>query len=400
MASSLKIGIITPTCNRPDMARFLALQMQNQSRRPDLVCFHQNGTQESYEWALSDLSLDYEYIWLHTDHIIPQDEWYLRPLEKLIKSECTHYFWCDHDDFYNREHISKSVEIIVNGDSDGSYDFIVNSRCGFLKLSKPPYHTANRIFKLHAPDGMSSSMCFNRKFAEELAIDIRNNKNENKYKFTDQVVGWITKKKFRSIAYSDQPPTTTFVVHGQNRSCSHWLDRTDVSIKPISSEKSVFTSLFKLTVHLGVVGDVECSETMSVSGRYEDNKCIQGFVLEIDTLFVNYIAYRARLFSGEWTNWLKSGEYAGTRGKQKNITGYSVKLLPPLANIVSLKLSGMFGKENTIVHSSNSNCTFDNTVMPLVGMQISMRCISQQDTSLNQNQGNHDEYFNAVIGLG
>ena len=47
-----KIGVIAPTFNRPDFTRLLVLQMANQTLPPHVVCVHQNGTPQSYQWTI------------------------------------------------------------------------------------------------------------------------------------------------------------------------------------------------------------------------------------------------------------------------------------------------------------------------------------------------------------
>lgn len=169
-----KIGVIVPTYNRPDFARFLALQMENQVIHPHLIAFHQNGTSESYEWAVSDINCHYAYAWLHTKGKIPEEEWYAIPLAYLIEQGCTHFFWCDHDDIYERHHIARGIDLLQE------CDHVVNQRAGMLFIQKPYTYIAEKIFSAHDPGGMSSSMCFNRRFAKELLSDLRLNKQKKK----------------------------------------------------------------------------------------------------------------------------------------------------------------------------------------------------------------------------
>ena len=73
-----------PTYNRPDFLRASVAQWCMQTVRPDVICVHQNGNPESYEWCVEDMKDLCEIKWLHTTVQIPQHLWYLVPLEYLL----------------------------------------------------------------------------------------------------------------------------------------------------------------------------------------------------------------------------------------------------------------------------------------------------------------------------
>jgi len=212
-----KIGIIAPTYNRPDFARLLALQMKNQTLCTDLIAFHQNGTVDSYEWAVKDIDLPYK--WIHTPNQINQEEWYAKPIEALLEVDCTHFFWCDHDDIYISQHIEKGMKLLEE------YDHVVNEHSGMLLLKKEYVYQPNKIFTAHDPGGMSSSMCFNRNFAIKLLSDLRNNVElkENRLYYADQVVRRVTMPGFKCLL-NKEDATTVYVCHSGTVSSSHWLE--------------------------------------------------------------------------------------------------------------------------------------------------------------------------------
>jgi len=212
-----KIGVMTPTYNRPDLARFLLLQMANQTRRPDLVCIHQNGTPQSYEWAIADVTREFAVQWIHNAEQMPQHEWYAVPLARLIDEGCSHFFWCDHDDLYDRTHIAAGVATL----GEGKFDFSVNRRAGCLLLKTPYQYFAEMEFKAHDPGGMSSSMCFNRDFAIELLKDLRTPRPTAHY--SDQVLRRVTMPKFRCHLH-DGTATTTYVSHAGTVSSRSWVE--------------------------------------------------------------------------------------------------------------------------------------------------------------------------------
>jgi hypothetical protein len=218
--SEVRIGIFTPTYNRPDFARALAMQMALQVKKPDVLCIHQNGDPESYEWVIADLPLPFMVIWIHTPERIPQDEWYSRPLGVLLDDGCTHFFWCDHDDIYRSYHLARSMIMLT--DKDDPCDFVVNGYSGVLLMKKAgyEYQPCDR-FRAHGPDAMASSMAFNRAFAEELFQDLVHNQGQLPY--SDQVVKLVTMPKFRCKLDERQTPSTIYVCHPGTYSSAPWL---------------------------------------------------------------------------------------------------------------------------------------------------------------------------------
>ena len=208
-----KVGVMIPTFNRPDLARSCVLQMTAQSRPPDLVAVHQNGHPDSYDWAIADLQGPSQLAWLHTPTQLRQHLWYAIPLEYLLANGCTHFFWVDHDDLYLREHIASGL-VDLN-----DFDFSISPRCGLLYTKDSDYRYAHEVeFGSHAPGGMSSSMCFNRSFAQDLLADLAGDKQHH---YADNVVAHVTMPKFRCHVSSRR--TTIYHSHGGSITSSGWL---------------------------------------------------------------------------------------------------------------------------------------------------------------------------------
>ncbi len=189
LRSPMKVGAMVPTFNRPDLLRACVLQLAMQSRPPDIICVHQNGHPDSYEWAVADLATASEIVWLHTPDKLPQHQWYARPLHFLLESGCTHLFWVDHDDLYLRDHVATGLQSLRE------HDFCVSNACGLLFTKTDDWRYAHQVaFDSHAPGGMSSTMCFNRRFAQELLQDIA---RDSVHQYTDNVVAQVTMPKFR-----------------------------------------------------------------------------------------------------------------------------------------------------------------------------------------------------------
>jgi hypothetical protein len=208
-----KVGVIAPTFNRPDLARFCVLQFAAQSRPPDIVCVHQNGLADSYRWAVEDVRRDVTVAWLHTAADLPQHNWYAIPLRYLIEQGCSHFFWADHDDLYLRDHVEKGLEDLKD------CDFSVSPRCGVLYTRPADFRYAEEVeFVSHAVRGMSSTMCFRRNFARELLADLEADRTHG---VTQDVIAKVTMPKFQCKVSGRR--TAIYHAHEGALTSSGWL---------------------------------------------------------------------------------------------------------------------------------------------------------------------------------
>lgn len=207
---------MVPTFNRPDLLRSCVLQLAAQSRPPDVICIHQNGNPQSYQWAVADLRIGCDLVWLHTPQQLPQHQWYAIPLRFLIERDCTHFFWADHDDLYLRDHIERGLAELQD------YDFSVSHRSALLYTKSADFRYSPEVeFTVHAPGGMSSTMCFNRAFAQQLLADIT---SDTQHHYTDNVVAHVTMPKFHCLRSSRC--TAVYHAHEGSLTSQHWLAKT------------------------------------------------------------------------------------------------------------------------------------------------------------------------------
>jgi len=223
----MKIGIFTPTASRPYMVRCAALQFNNQTRKPDLVCFHQNGSknEKSYEHFVRDVGLNYE--WIHTPYNVSVDERYSIPLQRLYDSGCDYYFYCDDDDIYYDRHIQDSLDIIESVNCD----LLVRNKCDWVKFKFEPHQTVwdfslNDNFTAHADIGVSSSIVFNRVFAEQFLRDCEENtRNMREGKdflhHTDNIIHKVSSRNFRTHV-SDRV-SMCYVIHKGSSTSNSWV---------------------------------------------------------------------------------------------------------------------------------------------------------------------------------
>jgi hypothetical protein len=106
----------------------------------------------------------------------------------------------------------------------------------------------------------------------------------------------------------------------------------------------------------------------------QPDQFIQGFILEPPKGQDCALSYRARLSTGEWTDWVSAGELVGSRGIGENLTGFSVRLEERSREKFSLEVAGEFasGPEPVIV-GDGEDCVAPLGTIVLAGMQIVLR---------------------------
>ncbi|MDQ2990118.1 MAG: glycosyltransferase family 2 protein [Pseudomonadota bacterium] len=210
-----KVGVMVPTFNRPDLLRSSVLQLASQSRPPDVICVFQNGNAQSYQWAVEDLRTASRLIWMHTAQRVRQHDWYAVPLRQLLELNCTHFFWADDDDLYLHDHVASGLAELEE------HDFSVSRHCGLLFTRARDFRYRHEVeFTSHAPGGMSSTMCFNRAFAQELLRDIS---ADTSGQYTDGVLARVTMPKFRCHVSGRR--TSIYHAHDGSTTSQGWLDK-------------------------------------------------------------------------------------------------------------------------------------------------------------------------------
>jgi hypothetical protein len=100
---------------------------------------------------------------------------------------------------------------------------VINEFAGLLKVNKRNFSFANIRFKAHDPGGVSSSMVFNRKFAEELYKDLMVNCETSEHFWADNVVSKVTMPKF-SVYRNNTKMSVTYLCHSGAASSAAWIN--------------------------------------------------------------------------------------------------------------------------------------------------------------------------------
>lgn len=133
----------------------------------------------------------------------------------------------------------------------------------------------------------------------------------------------------------------------------------------------VRTDELGLLVHIGNVGDVSNTVFPSIISETK-NEFIQGFLISTENPHLkDSIEYKARLHDGTWTEWFKCNNFVGTRGKNSNLTGFSVRLHQSLKPSYYLQSIGLFSqKDAAVIVEDGDECIALPNSCPLRGMQI------------------------------
>ncbi|SEK43067.1 Methyltransferase domain-containing protein [Pseudoxanthomonas sp. GM95] len=126
-----------------------------------------------------------------------------------------------------------------------------------------------------------------------------------------------------------------------------------------------------LLAHVGGVGDVRNEDIPSVVTDGRHPRFIQGIRLLCGLDDEKKVEYRVRLQSGDWTEWVCGNRYAGTRGKNESLSGFSVRLAGDWVGKYDLLMIGSFQSlDGLILRHEGSDCITEEGGKKIAGMQI------------------------------
>ncbi len=123
-----------------------------------------------------------------------------------------------------------------------------------------------------------------------------------------------------------------------------------------------------ITAHMGDAGDVFSATGVVRSVRADVN--IQGFQLQATPELRDQILCRGRLADGSWSEWVQAGSFVGSRDKEADLTGFSVRLSGALADRADVTVIGAFRGDNEPAYTSGLQDCVGTTLAALHGMQV------------------------------
>jgi hypothetical protein len=114
-------------------------------------------------------------------------------------------------------------------------------------------------------------------------------------------------------------------------------------------------------------GAMVCGVRGDPAGRF-----IEGFGL-VSGLSTLTFEYRGKLDDGRWTGWMAPGNFVGTRGQNRPLHGFSVRLTGPLSlGFKCLCIGSFAGRPDLVVSGPGQDCVTD-APLKLEAMQILFR---------------------------
>jgi hypothetical protein len=170
----------------------------------------------------------------------------------------------------------------------------------------------------------------------------------------------IVKKKFRTIPGR---------ISGE--ACE--LKSNDVAYTHLTDAQNAdISGKLSLICHIGYVGNRQSPSGAVTALKSGAN--IQGFVIFGEDSLSGEVEYRARRADGTWMGWVRCGQYAGTKGKSQDLTGFSARLSGLSEKTYNLELVGLFrGQTVAVVVGGGGDCVSQTNANPLYGMQLVIR---------------------------
>ena len=182
-------------------------------------------------------------------------------------------------------------------------------------------------------------------------------------------------------ATQDKPTHTGEAVGGWDQNTDEQIEAVRQVIAVICDEEALDrppidqcaeTVPLSVTAHIGMIGDRSSGSGWMRST--EQGQDIQGFRIDYQSEAKGDLWYRARLSTGNWTDWVGLGRFVGTRGKSQDLTGFSVRLGYTWREEFDLELVGGFRDEpDDVVVRGGGDCISKSLSGRLSGMQVLLR---------------------------
>ncbi len=143
-----------------------------------------------------------------------------------------------------------------------------------------------------------------------------------------------------------------------------------VSLGPPLAPKPDESPRVVINAHVGMRGDI-----LGPAGYVDEGAdifTIQGLALESET---HALEYRVRFPDGAWSEWAGEGAFAGTRGQSLPITGFTIRLAPPLDQEFEVETRGLFVGGIAVDARGGADCVPPGDAQ-LRGLQVSIRPIA------------------------
>ncbi len=164
------------------------------------------------------------------------------------------------------------------------------------------------------------------------------------------------------------------LIEKSQRTSGRWRDNDQPPILPPRPGDAAQAVAF--AVHVGNAGEQVSERGSFVAAQPGQN--IQGFRLQASEPFSADLSCRARLSDGTWSEWAGIDTFVGTRGRSRDLTGFSVRLAGDSPAGHDSVVAGLFrGETDPIVVGNGEPCEANAPGAALYGMQILARSRAQ-----------------------
>ncbi|GAN61340.1 hypothetical protein ACI01nite_03680 [Acetobacter cibinongensis] len=123
----------------------------------------------------------------------------------------------------------------------------------------------------------------------------------------------------------------------------------------------------KIITHRGAIGDVKTNDLIDTGQTFQSS--IEG--INITTFDTNYtLKYTVFVKDESWSEWTSEGEFAGTTGAGKTLSGYSAKLFDKNGQEISIVCHAKFMNDDKIYSYAGGSLFTSPHVSDLIGISI------------------------------
>ncbi len=152
------------------------------------------------------------------------------------------------------------------------------------------------------------------------------------------------------------------------------LIETDSIVPLIAAEADdVAKPSGRLTVHLAFLGDVTTEAALIGGARDNGRSPIQGFSVCLDDVAASDMEYRVLSRGDVWSEWVASGQFAGSRGQGIALRGFAVRLKGAMAEAYGCAYVGSFEGSDDLVYADDGQPCLTPDLAVLEAMHIVFR---------------------------
>lgn len=243
----MRLGLYVASHNNPVFLRNTILQLEAQTRLPDVVSIHENSHAEAsigkrmcQEPMRRLEGQGVKFVVAHSPDNLGHPFNHYVPLKRLVEDHaCDYYTKWDHDDIFYQDHLRDLMDSLwadVKTDKERYGRWLLDWRgmrkADVLILNPKAYEYKPDIdFSLFNPlGGMSDCFIFSHAVAQQYLKHMVSRAGKNEA--DDHILSTYTLPLFPyGGVQRDRQATACYVSHGRNDSTAHWIRQTPEELR-------------------------------------------------------------------------------------------------------------------------------------------------------------------------